>query len=378
MKLLLSLSSIILFMKPRLNSNSVYDYFDLDFSIRKSNYHLSDIINCYFTTFTTIAEHGGVIHFATGDTYLLVLRSNFYYCQVSGSFHGGAIYFSSSTGSVFLSKVCATECFITPGTGNAHGQFIHTYTKPNLKNCVELTSIYRCASVIRLLTRYAYHMSNGNQSLQSVNSSNNNCEWGAGFYCESSSSLIFNFCTFYEDSSVNFILHFHNPIANQTISFNNIIKSNSTLNSAVVYSTTKVFIDSCHFRDNFNVLFQGHLEIIRCYISHVSTPLGRLARDIDTIHFHYSNCYNNDVCMQPTQILTHYSSFRCYTNNILIIEKTPEKTECVYILPPTPAQTIPTNCAPNSNQNNIIIELANLQNIISKSLLLFYFSNKLN
>ena len=121
------------------------------------------------------------------------------------------------------------------------------------------------------------------------------------------------------------------------------------------------------------VLFQGHIEIMRCFISHISTPLGLFARDIDTIHFHDSNCYNNDICMQPTQILTHYSSFRCFTNIIITIEKTPEKTECINLLPPTPAQTLPSNCQTISYQQNNIIKLSNLLNIIQKSFLALYF-----
>jgi hypothetical protein len=138
------------------------------------------VLNCLFRSITS-SDTGGALS-CTSVTSLLVESSSFFSCKTSGSYNGGAIYFSNSdSGQCVLYGVGGFDCF----TGSSHdGQFSYIIVDngTSSKNYVNYSSITRCVNG-NTGSRRTVFPCNGKICFPSVNMSMNKCGYRPAFLC---------------------------------------------------------------------------------------------------------------------------------------------------------------------------------------------------
>ena len=126
----------------------------------------------FFTDIFTILFHGSAISFSTSSSSLIITTSVFSNCSTSYTY-GGSIYYSSN-GFFLMKKICCSNCFCSPSTGNSDGQFLFSSTAANYSHKIYEVSIISCFSTNkRDIQRAPLYINNGNQLISNCNISNN-------------------------------------------------------------------------------------------------------------------------------------------------------------------------------------------------------------
>ena len=289
------------------------------------SYSNEDLIltNCYFQRSNVCDYSGGVIYIYNTVNNLKLYFVSFFEC--GSKLHGGAIYFDSTSSLEFhiiLRNCLAHKCTCTLNYGSARdGHFCYLYTRNNIlyTNSIECSSISSCSNITDLGYSSTY-LYNGNQSIISVNSSNNNAQRYSSFYflypndfqlkfCYISMNVVTSFiCLRYQGFSVDKIFSYTNFIGNNNIASS---YSNIYLSSATLTITNSIFTQNTHRL--FSHATGSYLTISECIIDHESSMMFSgtritLGYNIQTTNFNPTTIEIISYCLTQVSIQTPYQT----------------------------------------------------------------------
>ena len=202
---------------------------------------------------------------------------------------------------------------------------------------LDLITIYNCGNSkgsSNLL------LQSGTQNIFNINISYNNNRFRSGINFASPTSMLSNYCTFYNNTAHDSIcISFYRYTG--TISKSNIILNNSPSNGVVYVGAGVYNLSECVFVQNQNILlyvFSGMLRLNNCFINHLSNSI---TTNTKTAPIFYPTLITS---ITNSYQLTHYQTqfsildqeIICYAENPLPY-RTPEMT-------PNPTKTLnPTN-----------------------------------
>ena len=222
------------------------------------------VYRCFFDGCS--GSYGGAI-LVSATTKLLVEETTFFSCYASGS--GSAVYFSCSSGCCILSKVCGYKC-----KSNSVGQFSCVNLGTSLDNN---NSMIDCS--ISSIDNPSYEMgiclSCGSIRVNSINSSNNICNYFTSIFLEPISSSDPSCCSVsfsYFGNNVakgNIIVFFEYGYAYEMKTCNVVNNSQSDNSWGVIYSYKYLNIyDSCVVENDatysLSVNSEGSTNVYNC------------------------------------------------------------------------------------------------------------------
>jgi len=227
--------------------------------------------NSRFAFLVSTTGNGGAIYVSSVAINILIEKTLFYSCSVPSGYHGGGIYFKSSTGASFLSEVCGFNCsdISSTRTHGAHFGFIET--SPTKINKIVMSSLSKCPAVYNGGDLVLY-LSNGIQEVENFNTSHNRCRYYSGIYINQCQTHTSKYCTIshnYVQTGICIEIYYSSNSVN--MSRYNIIGNNSPSNAVVWINNGQVFLHNSIFVDNLNTIihvYSGKMVIIDCNIIH--------------------------------------------------------------------------------------------------------------
>ena len=279
-----------------------------------------NLINCYFQRTTIFigentdvySKSGSIIFCYNSNSFLNINECIFYNCGCSG--YGGAIFFygsESNLGSI-INKICAYNCFT-----NLFGQFCYISVKDNTnyKNNFNFSSILKCNNNISFGYQ-SIRLRNGDQEINSINLTFNECLQTSGILFEASNKLIFQYSTIFNNSVKNsHILHFETYASINIISNCNIINNFSPSKGVCYCIGNNYYFQYCYFNNNFNQIFfvfSYTVYLENSIIIHFLNPIFSGSGNSITT---FSNSIFNINTNIPKISLNHLNTFFCLTYN---------------------------------------------------------------
>jgi len=302
------------------------------------------VVNCLFYDMT---ESSIYMSHSTLPKHMVVEETGFYNC--SSNSDGGAIFFQCENGSMVLTKVCGSKCYLR---GSNNGLFSYVDGGSSKNMTLKFISI---VDIIATIGSYSIYFGTSIIYYDMNNLSNIRAHNYPGFYfypIQSCVSRFNNYVTLSSNSN-GFYLRQSSSLYNTTNYVNNTI-SGSLL---FCHSSTQTF-SNCIWKNNTGTLFsKGSATIIVSYssIEHKGLWISG-GMTIDQI-----------IGESETYYLTHFQSDFC--------DFGPNLNQLESCLPmPTPHQTIPplpTACAIISDGSNNVGTLTSMFHL----LLLGIFTN---
>ena len=128
------------------------------------------------------------------------------FLQCSSTNDGGGIYYICDTinSKITIKKTCSEDC-----NCNSNGQFAVLIVKSNINNLLlqSLNSYSKCGN--KFVGNCPTFNKNGDQIIESINSSFNKCNYHSGHYIENPSRFNGIFCSFIDNKVGNgIVFHF--------------------------------------------------------------------------------------------------------------------------------------------------------------------------
>ena len=275
------------------------------------------IYKCLFLNLNNFNSKGGAIFINSNLNFDFILNSsNFFECK--SSFNGGAISLTLNTGSIYISFVCAYNCYTT--SISTLKQFAELNSKDQFNNYFHFVSVFQCAPNHLILRSQSLYFLEGKQNISNFNSSNNQCEVHTSLCIVNPFSFFSIFCNIINNNASNFECIMFNKFSGE-MKNSNIVNNNSPLNYGVIYNTVNgiYLMNNCIFLNNKNLLFyvaSGSLTIKNSIIFHLNYSIGN-----SLIHSNQNNLY---ILSQTLNILNiicnfHYSKKIYYFLNKSLI-----------------------------------------------------------
>ena len=233
-----------------------------------------EILYCLFENLYSTST-GGAISLNNININCSIEYSSFYLC--SSDLSGGGIYILS-TSSIILSHICSNKCYMRKeGGGSIGGQFLFLSLNLLIKlNLISQTFSSYSSLINNKPTHHASRITNGNQIINSLNSSFNQLSYFSSFYFITSKPGLIQYTNFIN----NFALQYTTiTIESNTITFNKINFFNNSQNSnsyglirnhnSLTYFNNsyfnslnlklfslvsgKIYINNCYFKYNENI-----------------------------------------------------------------------------------------------------------------------------
>jgi len=274
-----------------------------------------DIMGCFFIRIFAYSYAGGVICIDYEKVTFNITSSTFVNC--SSSQNGGAIYCNLYLSS-YLKKICAYSCLCGPfNYGHRVGHFASILALQN--NYLEHGSISTCSYMMRGV--FAFHMSEGNQSVSNTNCSMNRSIRKSGINLMNSKLSRCSFCTFSNNNVTEYGLIDLRYSTGQMMRVNIIHNMNPNNHYILSSYESRVKLFDCVFDMNQGCLFyvdSSLLEVSNCFIYHLGNITN--SRTITLI--------NNSFTKMATHQFQFYKSNFCHADNPLP-DQTPLVTLCI-------------------------------------------------
>jgi hypothetical protein len=298
------------------------------------------VTNCLFNQITS-SSNGGALY-CSSATYLLVESSYFYSCKTTST-HGGAIYFSYSSGECVLHRVCGYSCFSTNIDSTTYGQFayISVNNVASSKNYVNYSSITR--SVGELTTVWhPLDLNNGKILCPSINSSMNKCGYRTGASCypfldSNSVTCQLTYSTFADNNSTGHrCIYFSRSGANYEIKYCNVIRNTQISSSQGTIDVTgnTTITESCILENNATNVFSAStnciITLLNCTVDRTtSTGTLKIQKTATKSFIHALNHISTGNCIpvyDSVRTLTPITQY--HSCNIIVYYNTCKRFNC--------------------------------------------------
>ena len=247
------------------------------------------------------------IYLTNSNIKLYIEKSTFHKCITSSS--GSAIYFSCSNGEIVLINSCCNQCYST--SSSSYGFFLYSQTKSDGINFILTSSISNCiVPSPGSDSGCCFFLSNGNQSLNSLNISDIFVNRYSGYILTSSYRSNSLFLTVINTKTdISSCLEYQN--SNYNISFSNIINYTQNSNSLYYEGIFRSFSANVNFINNIIInfisfnLFYSSSSSYKFFINNCYYNKGIISNQNEL------NNYNN---LTNTFNLKHFSTYYCQTN----------------------------------------------------------------
>ena len=297
-----------------------------------ANFYLAD---CYFKMVTHHASKGGIMCYEMVNVHLVVEFCVFDTCMSNSD--GGAIFFSSTSGGIVVSKVCAIDCSIIAST--IEGCFLYSTSGSNNKNSILFSTLSRCSSNSDNDRRSAVRLGNGNQTISNVNTTYCYNDYYSAYTLQTSIFLKVQYNQIEHCYPSGYtVIYIISGSGTILFSENNFINNSSPSTSYGLFRSTPstTLITNCVFSINKGVLFSGALTCSNSFIQHS-----------DSLTTGLSISLVNTKPLGETFEIINFGTALCITpipnpTNIQPTVEGNELTPCRTIpLPPTPPQSLP-------------------------------------
>ena len=267
--------------------------------------------NFYLIDSSFISLTSGAITLSSLTINLLIEKTSFYSC--SSNNHGGAVFFSCSSGASVFHSICGEKCF-TSGD-NIHGSLIYIVTSISLRNEAHYLSCVRCPNSYSNGLRHSLYFQNGIQNLKNINSSLNIINHQTpGIMISSPNSVDSNYCTISNNKVGHSIaIWLSGGSGIRKLSQWNIV-SNDSPSYSIIYDGGGYTMSNCIFKNNSNSLF----------------PTSNLIVEFSKI-IHYGfigspTFISSNTVLTNTFQINHFSSANCHADLLLTPNNTPPRT----------------------------------------------------
>ena len=260
-----------------------------------SNVNSLDLKDCIFSRVTLFNNKGGIIFITDISILMTISDCIFYNCS---SIEGGAIFYSSTNdySGCIINKTCSYRCYAQKYS------FLFKLINSNKNIFLKLNSISESPNYSFETVDLFY----GNQKIEFLNSSKNNCSYVAGFTESYSNQFYCYYSTFINNLlSQGIVNHFYGG-NNNYLYFSNIINNNSPTRGIIDFHGSISNINNCIFYNNKNTLF----NIYSSSTFYINNNIISHNFNIGTL----TNNNNNSNLFFKTYLINHFFTKYCENN----------------------------------------------------------------
>ena len=222
-----------------------------------------------FSFLNGFSNNGGSISFSLNLNVNILIETCLFWDCFTSLANGGAIYISTTLGSLSLDRVCAYSCMITSGSTN-HGQFIFLSQGTNMKSEINFSSAQKCAPLI-VESHSCIYLINGFQIINNLNLSHNKAASISGIRLSPTRYSTIFYSSLNNNSASQTRCIELNSNYHEFFYLNIVENTQSLLNNGIIrteVSTKSIFSNSIFVRNSLKYLFSnaGEMQIYECYI----------------------------------------------------------------------------------------------------------------